>query len=415
MDQAIAVIDIGKTRTKLTLWSDRRVVRQADRINAAVSKDGVAQLDVADIRDWLIATLADFASAAKIGAVVPVGHGAAAVLTKGDEVVAALDYEAPLPADISAAYDRERDPFAATLSPRLAGGLNAGAQLYWWEQLHPDVWPRAGRALLWPQYWAFVLSGLRACEVTSLGCHSDLWRPLAGRFSDLAERRGWAERLGTLHRASDVLGPIRPEIAAATGLPADCAVYCGLHDSNAALYAARGLAELAGGPFSVVSTGTWFVCMSTGASADLGYDPDEDMLANVDVDGRPIPTARFIGGRDYEAWLGSAIGAASDPALLGEAEALADGRTSPPELRATWAGLQLARRADRALGLVNAEGPILIEGRFADDAAFGVALARLRPSHPVYRSTLADGVALGALRLATGGGFSPPALERVLG
>ena len=414
MDQAIVVIDVGKTRTKLTLWSEGRIVRRADRANAAVSKDGLAQLDVVGIHDWLIAALADVSGSANIAAIVPVGHGAGAVLTRGEDAVAALDYEAAPPADIAAGYDLERDPFAATLSPRLAGGLNVGAQLYWWERLRPDVWPLSGRALLWPQYWAFVLSGVRACETTSLGCHSDLWRPLEGRFSDLAMRRGWAERLGALRRAGDVLGPIRREVAAATGLPADCAVYCGLHDSNAALHAARGLLELSGGPFSVISTGTWFVCLSAGGTETVCYDPAEDMLANVDVDGRPTPTARFMGGRDYEAWMGAAIGAGSEPALLARAEALVDGRTAAPALRATWAALQLARRADRALALINAEGPILVEGRFAHDVAFAVALARIRSRQPVFRSTLVDGVALGALRLAAGGRFSPPALDRVL-
>ena len=238
-------------------------------------------------------------------------------------------------------------------------------------------------------------------------------RSSAGSLLDLAVRRGWADRFGRLRRADEVLGPIRREVAAVTGLPGDCAIYCGLHDSNAALYAAHGLAELAGGPFSVVSTGTWFVCLNAGGSAEVRYDPAEDMLANVDVDGRPTPTARFMGGRDYETWMGPDIGATSDPALLTQADALAEGRTSAPALRATWAAVQLARRTDRALRLVSAEGPILIEGRFAADAAFGVALARLRPSQSVYRSTLADGVALGGLRLVAGDGFSPPALERV--
>jgi L-fuculokinase len=137
------------------------------------------------------------------------------------------------------------------------------------------------------------------------------------------------------------------------------------------------------------------------------------MLANVDIEGRPTPTARFMGGRDYEAMMGDAIGAASDANLLTQAATLADARMTAPGLRATWAGLELARRADRALALVSAEGPILIEGRFAADAAMGVALARLRPSQAVYRSTLADGVALGAMRLVAGDSFAPPALERI--
>jgi sugar (pentulose or hexulose) kinase len=409
VQQAIAIIDIGKTRGKLSLWSlDGGLIHQADRVNDRPVHAGVAQLDVRGISDWLLAALADAARRAEIVAVVPVGHGAAAALLDGDEVACAIDYEAAVPADVARAYDAERDPFEATLSPRLGGGLNLGAQLYWLERLYPDLWPSRGQALLWPQYWAFALSGERASEVTSLGCHSDLWRPLEGRFSDLAVRRGWAERLGPLRGAGEALGPVRPAVAASTGLPPGCRVHVGLHDSNAALHAARGCPELGGGAFSVVSTGTWFVCLAAGGAGPAAYDPAEDMLANVDVAGRPTPTARFMGGRDYEAWMGEALGASADMGLIGEAARLADWRTAPGPLRATRAAVELARRTVRALELVAAEGPILIEGRFAGDAAFGAALAAFRPGQSVYRSRFGDGVAQGALRLALADLRLPP-------
>ncbi|HEY1427376.1 MAG TPA: carbohydrate kinase [Caulobacteraceae bacterium] len=413
MDQAIAVVDIGKTRSKLSLWTtDGRRLAGRDHLNGA-SAAVPAQLDLAGIEAWLKRALAELARAAEITAIVPVGHGAAAVLMQADTPVAALDYEAEPPAEIGAAYDTLRDPFEATLSPRLPGGLNLGAQLYWLEQLHPALWPDDGHALLWPQYWAWVLCGERASEVTGLGCHSDLWRPAERRFSDLALDRGWAERLGPLQHAADVLGPVRPALAAELGLPRSCSVHCGVHDSNAALYAARGLPELAGAPFAVVSTGTWVVSMAVGGAGPAAYDPLEDMLANVDVDGRPVPTARFMGGRDYEAWMGDALGAPGDASLLAGAAAAADWTSAPPHLRAARAALELARRTDRALGLIAAAGPILIEGRFAADDAFAAALARLRPGQPVYRSAVADGVAAGALRLAAPDAAPVGALERI--
>jgi hypothetical protein len=137
------------------------------------------------------------------------------------------------------------------------------------------------------------------------------------------------------------------------------------------------------------------------------------MLANVDVDGRLVPTARFMGGRDYEAWMGEALGEPGDPALLPRAAAAADWTRLPPPLRAARAALELARRTDRALGLIAAEGPILIEGRFAADPAFAAALARLRPGQPVYRSALTDGVAAGALRLVAPGMAPAGPLERI--
>lgn len=399
MAQGIVVLDVGKTRAKLSLWSSGRLIMQLDRANARPVIDGVPQLDVADVQEWLLASLAELARHAKIEAIVPVGHGAAAALTVRDKVVAALDYETPVPADVAALYEAERDDFAATLSPRLEGGLNLGAQLFWMERLYPDLWPRRGHALLWPQYWAFFLCGERASEVTSLGCHTDLWRPIEGRFSDVALRRGWAERLGPVRAAGDVLGPLKREVASATGLPRNCLVYCGLHDSNAALHAARGAVELSGGPFCVVSTGTWIICLRAGGGRPVRYDPHEDMLANVDVAGQPTPTARFMGGRNYEGWMGGAIGARSQLRLIGEAAGLAEWTDAPPHLRATRAAIELARRTHQALTLIAGEGPIVVEGRFANDLAFGATLAALRRDQPVYRSSWADGVAMGALRL----------------
>ena len=413
MDQAIAVVDIGKTRSKLTLWAeDGKPLWQADYANA-IGAQTPRQLDLPGIAGWLKRALSEAARLARITAVVPVGHGAAGVLMTGEAPLCALDYEAAPPAELAELYDGLRDPFEATLSPRLAGGLNFGLQLYWLEHLYPDVWPGSARVLLWSQYWAWFLSGVRASEVTSLGCHSDLWRPLERQFSNLASSRGWAERLGPLRGAGEALGPIRPGLADELGLPRDCRIHCGLHDSNAALHGARGFAELADRPFAVVSTGTWFVCLGAGGAGPAAYDATQDMLANVDVAGAPTPTARFMGGRDYETWMGGAVAAASDPKLLPQAAALADWTRGPTALRATRAALELARRTDRALALIAAEGPILVEGRFAADDAFAIALARLRPRQPVFRSTVIDGVALGALRLVARGIRGLGELERV--
>jgi sugar (pentulose or hexulose) kinase len=414
VQQAIAIVDVGKTRSKVSLWSEEGTLLQAlDRGNLSVERDGLAQLDVSGIAEWLTTALARMAGQAEIKAIVPVAHGAAAVLVDADAAVCALDYEEPPPPDIVAAYDRERDTFNLTLSPRLPGGLNLGVQLFWLEQLFPELWPSRGRVLLWPQYWAHVFSGGMVSEVTSLGCHSDLWRPYDHRHSDLALRRGWVEPLGPLAPAGEPIGRIAGALARATGLPRQCLVYCGLHDSNAALCDAKGMAELAGGPFSVVSTGTWFVCMSAGASRLPTYDPTTDMLANVDVDGEPTPTARFMGGRDYELWMGADIGVSPQIDQLGAARGTRGWRHSEPVLRATRASVELARRTDRALGLIAAEGPILIEGRFAQDPVFGACLAGLRPQQPVYRSDVADGVARGALRLVARAGLRSPPLRLV--
>ncbi|TJW24888.1 MAG: carbohydrate kinase, partial [Mesorhizobium sp.] len=52
------------------------------------------------------------------------------------------------------------------------------------------------------------------------------------------------------------------------------------------------------GPVTVVSTGTWVVVLNPDCPLDA-LDRDRDMLVNVDVDGGPVPTIRFMGGREF--------------------------------------------------------------------------------------------------------------------
>jgi sugar (pentulose or hexulose) kinase len=432
VDEAVAVLDVGKTHAKLSLIGPGGdVVATRSRANAAVVADGRPALDAHGIETWAIGALTELASLAAVVAIVPVGHGAAAALVDGDALVApVLDYEAEPPSAIADAYDSERDTFEATLSPRLPQGLNLGLQLFWQEALYPAVWPARAQALLWPQYWAWRLCGERAAEVTSLGCHTDLWRPYEAGYAALAKRHGWDQRLGPLRPARAVLGTLRPELALATGLPADCRVLCGLHDSNASLNAVRGLVEVAGGAFSLISTGTWFVTFQSGGRGRRLLDRARGTLANVNVDGHAVPSARFMGGREYAAILGADLGAT---ATLAAAAAVVEAgvstrpsggpfpwmppawidATETPTQRAALASLHLALMSDVELDLVGSHGPIVIEGRFAEDPVFPAALAALRPNAAVYACPGGDAVALGAARLVWPNLRSPAPLRRI--
>jgi sugar (pentulose or hexulose) kinase len=154
----------------------------------------------------------------------------------------------------------------------------------------------------WAQYWAWFLTGVASSEVSSLGCHSDVWNPAAGTFSPMAVRRGWAAQFAPVLPASAAVGQIAPRVARATGLAPTVQVLAGLHDSNAALLAARGFDQLAGQDATILSTGTWFIAMRLArAAVDLATLPEaRDCLVNVDVFGQPVPSARFMGGREIE-------------------------------------------------------------------------------------------------------------------
>ncbi|MDP3549340.1 MAG: FGGY family carbohydrate kinase [Novosphingobium sp.] len=426
---ATIVIDLGKTLSKVSLWDagghmlDRQV-----RANIPLEVGGIRRLDAPAIGAWLLDTLGRFADV-PVSRIVPVGHGAGVcALIDGALAFPPLDYEQPVPEAVLAGYRAQRDPFAQTGSPALPDGLNFGSQLYWLDQLHPDTMARA-TLLPWAQYWAWFLTGTAVSEVTSLGCHSDLWCPQDADFSPMAERRGWASRFAPIKRAGDVVGTLRPEIAAATGLSPDVQVLAGLHDSNAALLAARGFAEIADNEATVLSTGTWFIGMRLPATpVDTTALPEaRDCLVNVDVHGRAVPSARFMGGREIETLIEidtRRVDIKPDqPALLAAVpEVLGRGRMILPTLmrgfgpfaqgRFGWinrpedwferraaACLYAALVADTALDLIGASDRLLVEGRFAEAEVFVRALASLRPDTAVYTANAHNDVSFGALRL----------------
>lgn len=296
----IAVIDIGKTNAKLALV-DRATLEEVavvTRPNTVLPGPPWPHFDLEGHWAFLLSGLRDFHASHGIDAISITTHGASCVLldANGDLAAPMLDYEHPGPNDLAEAYDAIRPSFSETGSARLAGGLNMGAQLHWMFHQDPTLKDRIAQILTYPQYWAYRLTGVAATERTSLGCHTDLWNPTDDAPSSLIKALGIGDKLAPVRMASDVLGPIKAQVASYTGLPADTPVTCGIHDSNASL-----LPHLRSRttPFSVVSTGTWIIAMTIGGTNPT-LDPDRDTLINVNALGHPVPSARFMGGREFE-------------------------------------------------------------------------------------------------------------------
>ncbi|GAB0119323.1 FGGY-family carbohydrate kinase [Acidisoma sp. 7E03] len=431
MTDLVLVLDIGKTNAKLmlveeggaTLWS-------AERPSPAVEKPDVAplsrQLDVLGIEAWMMEQLNRLPEKHRVRAIVPVAHGAAMVLVGHEnEVLLAPDYEDAAYDVVLPDYRRRRPSFAETRSPQLPAGLNLGTQIYFVQRMLPEIFLRTRSILTYPQYWSWRLSGIAASEVTSLGCHTDLWNPAEARFSSLVTAEGWGALLPPLRPARARLGPLAQAVAEATGLPADCAVICGIHDSNAS-YLSHRVARRGEAAFSVISSGTWCIILSRGA--DLGQLREaEDMLANVDALGDPTATARFMGGREYAA-VASEAGCRAEPNEAGLAKVLAAGAMAlpsfalagpfqgregrliatealSPEGRAALATLYCALMADFILDHLGAEGAMLVDGPFAANPLFPRLLQSLRPQAPVAPGAARGGITAAVLWLA---GFTPP-------
>jgi len=416
----IALIDIGKTHARLSVIDPRSgtEIRGSRRVNAVVQGPLIRELDVDAIGQWLLDALRDAPYRERIRVIVPVAHGAAAVLLDRDNrVIAAPDYEDARFEQVNAAYRMQRDPYQDTCSPDLPLGLNLGRQLFFLQETQPPLFSQVAHVLLYPQYWAWRLSGVMASEVTSLGCHSDLWLPCNASFSRLAQNRGWSALFPARKLAGDLLGPISAAIATATGLDAECQVACGIHDSNASylkFLIERDRAE----PFTVISSGTWTVVMAN--RADLSrLREDGDMLASVDAFGSPVATARFMGGREYEAIAGTDA-RPNLPALLNviERHAMAlptfasggpfagrEGRLVNAESlsgseRASVATLYVALMSELLIDMLGAAGDVLIDGPLATNPLFGSVLAACLPTRSVWLSAGDGGNARAACYLA---------------
>nr|WP_272212803.1 FGGY family carbohydrate kinase [Marinicella sp. W31]MDC2878723.1 FGGY family carbohydrate kinase [Marinicella sp. W31] len=219
----VAVIDIGKTNAKVILY-DLVQAREADtrsKRNGVTGHSPYPHFEVDDLFDFVLEALTAFQQEHGVDAISVTTHGATAALLKRDGTLAlpVLDYEHTGPDETRANYDEIRPSFAETGSPRLAMGLNIGAQLYWQQKRFPEEFAEIDCVLPYPQYWGFRLTGRRAGEATSWGCHTDLWSPRARTFSSLVAELGLCGKMGELVRADDRLGDVLPEIAEKPALP----------------------------------------------------------------------------------------------------------------------------------------------------------------------------------------------------
>lgn len=140
----VAVIDIGKTNAKLALvdLADLSEIAVVTRSNTVLPGPPYPHFDVEGHWTFLLDALARFHADHGIDAISITTHGACAALLddRGDLATPILDYEYTGPDELSAQYDALRPAFEETGSPRLAAGLNIGAQLHWLFALDDGCW-----------------------------------------------------------------------------------------------------------------------------------------------------------------------------------------------------------------------------------------------------------------------------------
>jgi sugar (pentulose or hexulose) kinase len=326
MEKAVAVIDIGMTNKKVAIY-DRglRMLDSVSRKFEPIPVDGIETHDLEGMETWFLERLSDFGKAYPIGAIAVTTHGATMVCIGDDgEPCAPCVYYTYEPGDefqerFYRLVGERRELQSTTGTPPLSAMINPSKGLFFLKERFPEAFARTRVLLNFPQYWGYRLTGKTGAEGTYAGCHTYLWDWKAERYSTVADKLGIANMMPFPLRDSwDVLGAIKPELAKRTGLAPETVVTMGIHDSNASLL--PHLAKKKGVDFILNSTGTWCVLMHP--QEKFGFSPDElgkVVFFNRSAYNKPVKTAIFLGGMEFEAWtkvIAAACGCDPSPSAL---------------------------------------------------------------------------------------------------
>ncbi|WP_018616481.1 FGGY-family carbohydrate kinase [Segetibacter koreensis] len=295
----IAIFDVGKTNKKLFLFDEnyKIVFERSARFNEMEDEDGFPCENVESLRSSVFDSLHEvFNNAAfEIKAINASGYGASFVNVdeSGKAVTPLYNYLKPYPEDLKKqfydTYGGEKEFSYVTASPVL-GHLNSGMQLYWLKYKKPELFKRIKFSLHLPQYLSYLISGKFYSDITSVGCHTNLWN---FKLNDYHE---WVYKEGII----DKLAPIVPadQVVAAEFNSKSFFAGVGLHDSSAAL-----IPYLVNfhEPFILISTGTWCISLNPFNNQPLTAEELEcDCLSYMTFKGKTVKASRLFAGNEHE-------------------------------------------------------------------------------------------------------------------
>ncbi|GGK77896.1 FGGY-family carbohydrate kinase [Rufibacter glacialis] len=295
----IAIFDVGKTNKKLFLFDEhyRIVYERTAKFTETVDEDGDPCENLESLRLSVFDSLRAVFKRPEfeIKAINFSTYGASFVYVDedGKPLTPLYNYLKPYPEELQkqfyATYGGEENFSKETASPVL-GSLNSGMQLYRIKQEQPVVFQQMKYALHLPQYLSSLISGEFYSDITSIGCHTNLWDFTKGDYHAWVDQEGIREKLAPLKGADEVLSACFPGNTYKVGI--------GLHDSSAALIPYLVNFQE---PFALISTGTWCITLNPFNTAPLTAEElKQDCLSYLQYKGKPVKASRFFGGYEHE-------------------------------------------------------------------------------------------------------------------
>jgi len=295
----IAIFDVGKTNKKLFLFDSQYkiVYEKSVKFPETVDEDGDACDNLESLRMNIFDSLKEVISLKEfdIKAINFSSYGASLVYIdeNGNALTPLYNYLKEYPEKLhNQFYDTYGGVRAFThlsASPVL-GSLNSGMQLYRIKYERPELFKKIKYALHLPQYLSYLITGIPCADITSIGCHTNLWDFTKMQYHE------WVNQEGALEK----LPPTLPGNKALTTnfMGNNYFVGIGLHDSSAAL-----IPYLVNfhEPFVLISTGTW--CISLNPFNQIPLSDEElsnDCLSFMTYEGQKVKASRLFAGFEHE-------------------------------------------------------------------------------------------------------------------
>ena len=297
MVPAILIYDVGKTNKKLLVFDERYAPLHEENIQLEEIEDddGFPCENVHALTHWIRESFHRLTKDARftIKAVNFAAYGASFVYLDQDLKVKLplYNYLKPYSPDLlEKFYDSYggKDQFALQTASPVLGNLNSGMQLYRLKHEKPDAFASIKMALHLPQYLSWILSDKFNSDITSIGCHTNLWDFGTNSYHD------WVRQ----ENIYDLLAPIMPGSEVAGYAGQNIPVGLGLHDSSAALLPYQACFDQ---PFILLSTGTWSITLNPFNHSPLTVaELNKDCLSYLSFDGKPVKASRLFAGHEHE-------------------------------------------------------------------------------------------------------------------
>ncbi|WP_443939866.1 FGGY-family carbohydrate kinase [Pedobacter sp. MW01-1-1] len=295
----IAIFDVGKTNKKLFLIDENYniVYERSARFVETVDEDGEPCENLDSLRSSVYDSINQVFKMEEfeVKAINFSTYGASFVYLdeNGKPLTPLYNYLKEYPEDLKnefyAEYGGEDKISLETASPIL-GSLNSGMQLYRLKKEKPEIFAKVKWALHLPQYLSYLITGKALADITSIGCHTQLWDFNKGEYHHWVFKEEIDKKFGVFTPADSSL---ETQIEGKT-----VHVGVGLHDSSSALIPY--LANFSS-PFILLSTGTWCISLNPFNQEPLTAEElKQDCLCYMHYQGKAVKASRIFAGYEHE-------------------------------------------------------------------------------------------------------------------